>query len=614
MKKVFFKNSTVFFLMIGIVFFSIGSFAEDRLSVISQALDQYDDASRADEASSQERLKIPFEFLLAQGTSGTRSGADPFPEFLLKEEKMPEELRRMLQHPESFLPEGSDPDLLAPEDVPLDPSEEGAPADGQDDPLPQASSSGWPGGVEDAVIDSLQLKDMDIIDVLKLLSQKSNLNIIAGRNVKGNVSIYLKDVKLKDALRIILDANDLAYKEDDGILRVMTAAEHEQRYGHVFGGKFQTKIIHLTYAKVQDISPFLEQIKSSSGKIVSDENSNTLVLMDTEDKLSMMVGILNKIDFPIDVEIFDLNYASAKEMADKITPVLTKNIGSVKYDERSNKLVVADVTGKIDEIRQVINAFDMQDGQVLIEARIVQIKLTDSLTLGVNWHAMFPGVDKLSALSDFDVLDNADPNRGQLKIAEFANFNYEATIEALKSVGDTNILSSPSVMAVNNQEAKILVGSTQPYVTTTVTTPASGPTTTAESVTFIDVGVKLYVTPTIHKDGFITMKIRPEVSSVLDTLQTSENNEIPIVETSEAETTVRIKDGTTIVIGGLIKDEKADSTSKVPLLGDIPLLGSAFRNRSKSTIKTEIAIFLTPRIVSGEEQYGLSSNLSSQNQ
>ena len=145
-----------------------------------------------------------------------------------------------------------------------------------------------------------------------------------------------------------------------------------------------------------------------------------------------------------------------------------------------------------------------------------------------------------------------------------------------------------------------MVGSTLPYVTTTTTTPASGPTTTAESVNFIDVGVKLFVTPTIHTDDFITMKIKPEVSSVTSSLTSSNNNKIPIVETSEAETVVTVKDGVTIVIGGLIKDEKLSTVRKIPILGDLPLVGLAFRNQEQSMKKTELVIFLTPKIMTGD--------------
>lgn len=455
--------------------------------------------------------------------------------------------------------------------------------------------------IETAVIDHLQLKDIEMIDVLKLLSDKSGLNIIAGKDVKGKVSMYLNRIKLKDALTTILDSNNLAYKEKDGIIFVMTSPEFERRYGSVFGGKFETKLFHLRHAKARDAAPVLDQAKSPAGKVTADETSNTLLVTDTAEKLEMMAGLLDKMDVAVLVEVFELSYASAKDLAGKIEPFLTRGAGSVRYDERSNTIVIAETEEKMHEVYKVVKAFDVREEQVLIEAKIVQIELTDDYELGVDWEAVFTGFKDLDLNVDFDIVDATETNKGSITVGTIARDHYSVMLEALQKIGNTNVLSSPSITALSNQEAKILVGSTQPYVTTTTTTPSSGPTTTAETINFIDVGVKLYVTPVVHKDGFITMKIRPEVSSVLDSLETSGGNNVPIVKTSEAETMVRIKDGVTIVIGGLIEDSTIDTRSKVPLLGDIPLLGLAFRNQSTSKVKTEIAIFLTPKIISGEE-------------
>ena len=256
----------------------------------------------------------------------------------------------------------------------------------------------------------------------------------------------------------------------------------------------------------------------------------------------------------------------------------------------------------MEEIKNIISAFDQKDKQVLIEAKIVQIVLSDEFKLGIDWQAILRNYEELTFTSDFDVLSAVDKS-GKVSVGTIDNSNYEIVLQALSTVGVTDILSSPSITAVNNQEAKILVGSTEPYVTSTTTTPSSGPVTTAESVNFIDVGVKLYVTPTIHQDGFVTLKIKPEVSTVTDTLETSNNNTIPIVETSEAETTVLVKDGITIVIGGLIKEEKTKTTKKVPFLGDIPLINIAFKSENDSVSKTELVIFLTPHIVSGDANH-----------
>jgi MSHA type pilus biogenesis protein MshL len=473
-------------------------------------------------------------------------------------------------------------------------------------PVLLAGSVSAPGALSDELntvkIDHLELKDMDIMDVLKLIAQKTGLNIIVGKGVQGKVTIYLNGVSATEALRIILDANGLAYKYDDGIVRVMTAQEYERRYGQVFGGKSQTKVYHLNYAKAEDLSPLIEHLKSSTGKIISDLKSNTIVVMDARENAEMIEALIREVDIPVEVEVFELNYAKAEDIVAKIEPLITQSVGSVRFDERSNKIIVTDKPSKMGVIARLIREFDVQDRQVLIEAKIVQIQLSDSYELGVDWKAVFPGMDDLTAQSDFDVISNSESNRGKLQIGTITTNNYTAMIEALQTIGKTNVLSSPSITVVNNQEAKILVGTTQPYVTTTTTTPASGPTTVSESVNFIEVGVKLYVVPTIHSDGFITMKIKPEVSTALTPITTGQNNEIPVVETSEAETIVRIKDGVTVVIGGLIKDEKRSTIKKVPLLGNVPLLGKFFRNTDDSVVKTEIAIFLTPRVMIGDQQ------------
>lgn len=450
------------------------------------------------------------------------------------------------------------------------------------------------------ILDVLELKDMDILDVLKLISKKSGLNIVAGKNVRGKLTIFLKDVDVWDALQIILETNELAYVQEGAIIKVVTDKDYELMYGRKFSDKTETKIIPLRYANSPDLIPLLTQIKSIVGKVMADEKSNTIILMDTPEKTNQMQMLIKEIDVPIVTKIFNLEYAKAEDLEKKISETLTKNVGKLKSDTRSNKLVITDTPMRMKEIEKIIAAFDERHREVLIEAKIVKVILSDQFQMGVNWEAIVQEYKGLDIKSVFDVLTSSD-KRGSLSIGTLATNNYTALVQALQQVGTTNTLSSPRITALNNEEAKIMVGSTEPYVTTTTTTPASGPTTTAEAVNFIDVGVKLYVTPTISKDNFITMKIRPEVSAADRTLVTSQNNKIPIVDTSVAETKVMVKDGETIVIGGLIKDEMVDTVKKVPLFGDIPLVGFAFRSKDKTVKKTELVIFLTPHITYGEK-------------
>jgi type II secretory pathway component GspD/PulD (secretin) len=456
------------------------------------------------------------------------------------------------------------------------------------------SSSG-----EKDVLDVLDLKNMDILDVLKLISQKSGLNIVAGQNVKGRITVFLKNIEVQDALRIIVEAYGWAYTQDGGILKIITEQEYEAKYGHKFGQEVRTRIRQILFAKAPDVAVILNEVKGKTGKVIADPKSGTLILIDEPRKIEAMEEVIRQVDVPVETEVFSLGYAKAENISGKIAEVLTPAIGTMRFDERSNKVMVSDTVQVLQNVRRIVEAFDERDKEVLIEAKIIQIALNDEHKMGVDWEAIVSDYHNLDLISDFDVLGSTD-KRGKLSIGTVSSGDYSALLEALDTVGATNILSSPRITAVNNKEAKILVGSTEPYVTTTTTTPSSGPTTTAESVNFIEVGVKLFVTPTIHNDGFISMKIKPEVSSVTSNVTTSNNNTIPVVETSEAETTVIVKDGVSVVIGGLIKEETIKSMKKIPLLGDIPLLGFAFRSKSDSVSKTEIVIFLTPQIMTGD--------------
>ncbi len=449
------------------------------------------------------------------------------------------------------------------------------------------------------ILDALELKDMDIVDVLKLISKKSGLNIVAGKNVRGKVTIYLKNVNVKEALEIILESNDLAYVDEGSIIKVLTDQEFQQIYGYKFGQKTETKLIHLEYVRADEMLPVLTQMKSQSGQIASDPKSNTIIITDRLEKILLMEEVIERADVALVTQVFSLHYAKADEVAGKIKSLLTKNVGKIEFDERSNKIFITETKENIEEILKMCKAFDEKHPEVLIEAKILQINLSDRYKMGIDWQAIVSDYHNLDLGSSFDIL-SSDDKSGKLSIGTIASDDYHVLIEALETVGKTNILSNPRVAVINNEEAKILVGSSEPYVTSETTTTASGPTTTSETVNFIEVGVKLYVTPTIHGDGYITMKIKPEVSSRTGYIDTSTNNQIPIIETSEAETTVMAKDGVTIVIGGLIKEEEIHTVNKVPLLGDIPFLGSIFRNEDKEARKTEIVIFLTPRIITGD--------------
>lgn len=471
---------------------------------------------------------------------------------------------------------------------------------------------------------SLDLKGVDVIDVLKMLSTRSNLNIVAGRNVRGKVTLFLKDVDLWDAFEIILASNDLAYDKRGDIINVMGERDYEQLYGERYSDKKEAKIIKLEYAKAAEAAKALNQTKSKIGKIIIDEPSNIIVIMDTPAAISQMVEMIDKMDMPVETKIFSLNYAKAEDVKTKISEILTKSVGAIQVDERTNKIVITDLTSRLPDIINVVAALDEKHKEVLIEAKIVQIELTDEFQYGIDWGRLFQNLGNTSVDFNFNQLGNIAgglATGGALTIGRLSHNALNGAIKALSTVGKTNVISSPRITVLNNEEAKVLVGTNQPYVTTTTTIPTAGNQVNAENVTYLDIGITLRVTPTINNDGFITMKIKPEISSLGTPITTAHavgatGNEIPVVNKSETDTTVMVKDGTTILIAGLIQDRDKETINKIPVLGDIPIAGYGFKNQTKGSTgtstnqpeKQEIVIFLTPYIINGTETFPESNN------
>jgi len=449
---------------------------------------------------------------------------------------------------------------------------------------------------------SLDIKGMEIVDVLKLLANEGGLNIVVGKNVSGRVSVFLKDVDIWDAFEIIIATNGLAYEKQAAIVKVMNAQDYELIYGEKFGDRKIVGTRKVKYADAKDLSNSLNNIKSSLGRVVIDESSNSLILLDVPEKIQAMMDVIDKMDKPsgLETRVFELNYAQPKIIREQLLEVLTKDLGSARIDERTNKIVVVDYPDKIAQMEKIVKAFDERTKQVLIEAKIMQVTLSDEYQMGIDWKVIAGKQLNLTAFNINRALDISSSQIVAGTAVPASTEDFRVVVNMLKTFGDVRTLSTPRITTTNGQEAKILVGSKEVYVTSTVVA-SEATTTTSEAVQFVDVGVKLYVTPIINKDNFITMKIRPEVSSVSKEFTKSDGTKIPVVGTSEAETSVIVKDGVTIVMGGLMKDEKTKNVYKIPLLGEIPFLGAFFRRTEDENTKTELVIFLTPRIVSGEE-------------
>ncbi len=446
---------------------------------------------------------------------------------------------------------------------------------------------------------SLALNDTNIVDALVYLSEKAEINVAVSKAVEGRATLSLNNVSIRDALDIILLSNELALEKRGDIFYVMPASDYESIHGEKWSEVRQVHIFKLRYAQPKDVVVILESLKSRVGNIVADNDTGTLVVMETPEKLAQMKQAIETLDREQVTKVIELKYANAKDVETFIQPRLdVKGSGSIKADEKYNRVVVTALPGKMEEVQKLVDSLDSKIRQVLIEAKIVRVKLEPDFEFGVDWEKLLKR--ELISVDSIFPFNPALTSFGKVVIGKLGASNVDVTLKLLKTVGETKLLSSPRISALNNEEAKIFIGTREFYTTSTTTQSTSG-ASTAVQINFIDVGISLKVTPTINENGEILMKIAPEVSRVDRTIEIATGDDIPVVDTTNASTRVMVKDGNTIIIGGLIRDEVTRNTQKFPILGDIPFLGNAFKHVREDSEKSELVVFLTPHIIDAEQ-------------
>ncbi|PIP19215.1 MAG: hypothetical protein COX41_04105, partial [Candidatus Omnitrophica bacterium CG23_combo_of_CG06-09_8_20_14_all_41_10] len=447
---------------------------------------------------------------------------------------------------------------------------------------------------------SLDLKNVEIVELLRIVSLKTGKTIVPSKEVTGRITVYLSNVAFNDVLDIILLTQGLALNRKDNVYYVMSEAEYRKTFGRDYVDQRKIQTVKLAYAKPAVIFAALAQLKSDVGKIVVDEASGTIILIDIPEKLELLNKTIQDLDRPLTTTIYDLNYIKPADAKTQFGAAITPGTGEVIIDERSGKAIISDLPDKMQKMNMLVRELDEASRQVYVEVDIVELTLSDAFERGIDWQKVFD-----SAVADGLAFAGSYPAAAltaaysQIKVGTLATENYSAILKFLSTYGKTNVISQPRIAVVNNEEANVMVGVREAYITQTQS-QATSTTVTSETVEFIDVGVKLKIVPKIGADGFITMKIKPEVSSVKETITTALGSRIPIVQTSQSETVVKIKDGMMIMIAGMTKIEDTDTVKGWPVLSKIPFLGAFFSYRSKSKTRTEVIIFLTPHLSSGD--------------
>ena len=465
------------------------------------------------------------------------------------------------------------------------------------------------------------LDPWDAVQLIEFLAHKGGINnIVIGPGIAGiTTKLKFEDVTVGDALEVVLAVNKLAYQVQGGIVSIMTDTEYKELYGVSFYDNKQVEVVDLKYADSTRVATMLGEVKSGIGTVVADPVTGMLILIDTPERIEEMKRIVERTDIstvsrvvPTVTTTFPLQYAEVETLQAEITPMLTPDIGRLRTDARTKTLIVTELENKMADIERLIGIFDRRPRQVFIEAKIVQVSLGDDYRLGVNWDHVFQGIGPRFTLSTVTSPGALGTVGGAANPAATLSYNTIAfngdlnvVLEALQQVGETKILSNPHVAVLDGQEAVIKVITDQPYAEAKL---ESGTTNVVgETISFVEVGVSLEVTPRINDEGMINTTVRPEVSSVIGSYQAFRT--IPVVRKSYAETSVMVRDSETIIIAGMIENAKIRNETRVPFLGRIPLLGILFRTTQDQVESRELIAFLTPRIISGEEPHPLTRDI-----
>jgi type IV pilus assembly protein PilQ len=404
-------------------------------------------------------------------------------------------------------------------------------------------------------------KDMNIKDSLRLLAALCKKNIVPSAGVEGPLTISrLYNVTFEKALEAVL-GNGFKYEQDGDFVRVHTLEEYKKMKENP--ERMTYKVITLYYITAQEAVKLVMPVLSgsTSAKIQASTAAQKSISADK--------GSLGSSGGGDDLAVNDT-------------------------------VVIFDFPENIERAEKVIRQLDVRPRQVLIEATILAARLTEDMQFGIDWNLLtgtavtgFPsaigGVGTPAQTTGFA----GTPGSAGLTVGMSAG-NVQAIITALETVTDTTLLANPKILAVNKQEGVVYIGRKIGYQDTATTTQTGG---TTASVAFLETGTRLAFRPYIGDDGYIRMEIYPK-----DSDGTLKQNNIPDEVSTELRTNIVVKDGQTVVIGGLFRDSVVTSKSQVPVLGDLPLIGSLFRGKKDTVSREEVIVILKPHIVDEPSQ------------
>ena len=459
---------------------------------------------------------------------------------------------------------------------------------------------------------TIDFREFELSNVVALLAQKANINVIAGADLAGVVTANLKNVTLRQAMETALRMNGLGMIEEEGIYHIVP-------YDEALAAERVTKMITLDNAKAEELQKTLLNVLQGAPddalvSISFNTGTNVLIIAGPQDTVHELMALAKDLDIakpvaPTVTEAIRLNNAEPDELSDLVKGMLTPEIGQVAVDTRTRHLVVTDVPVVIEQVREVLLQLDLPVKQVSIDTMVVDAILGDDSQTGVDWiinsvqkvnkrGVTHGSLEQLESEVDSTGRDITPATIGLPSLAHSITFgvltgdiDLRGLIGAEVSNQNAKLLANPIIVTVENKEAQINITEEIPYQELTQSTTGPPMSTTA----FKDVGIVLTVTPRVTHDDHIISDLNVKQSDTK-----GEVNNIPVEDKRETQTTLRTRNGQTVFIGGLRRFDDEYQTKKVPVLGDIPIMGVLFKNNIVRKESTELLVFLTCNVLPDE--------------
>lgn len=455
-------------------------------------------------------------------------------------------------------------------------------------------------------------RDVDVTDLLRVVARKMKANLVFGPDVTGKVTIEFEEVPVDLAFELILRASGFWYERFPGNAYLISKSYSPPSIAREEAEK-TIKVFFFKHARALQVQDLIKPFLSKEGISVVDQRTNQLIVNDLESVIRRIEGVIEKLDIPQvegvsppqgrGIELpepypIKLKYIKPSRLKEMIVGIGLLPSDKIQVDDEKDLMIVMAMKEEISAIKKLVEDVDTPPMRVTVEAKIIEVSADSLKDLGISWSDRVDLSLEMSLSPELPI---------PTKVATARLSSISASLNILEREGKAKTLENSRMTVLSNQTASILGGEKIPVVTRIpIGFPTGGvvggiPTapgyvTETLQIQYIEVGIKLTVTPRVNEEGVITMEIKPEVSTVAG--WRGPNNDIPVVKTREARTTVWVRDGETILLGGLTSEEKRTTISKTPILGDLPIIGKVlFTRKRRDTVKTELIIMIVPQIL-----------------